>query len=92
MHPKKSSVLFVCQRLAERGLALFLCTARHDALGDALGHVDVVAGLHGILAAALRFAAQVGGVTEHIGQRNERIDLLRAAAGLGTLDLAARCV
>ena len=55
-------------------------------------HLDVYkiqAGLHGILAAALRFSAQVGGVTEHIGQRNERIDLLRAAAGLGALDLAA---
>ena len=35
-----------------------------------------------VLAAALRAGAQVGRVAEHLSQRNEGVDLLRAAARL----------
>ena len=44
-------------------------------------------GLHRVLAAALRAGAEVSRVAEHLSQRNESVDLLRAAAGLEALDL-----
>ena len=39
-------------------------------------------GLHRVLATALRAGAEVSRVAEHFSQRNESVDLLRAAAGL----------
>ena len=39
-------------------------------------------GLHRVLAAALRAGAEVSRVAEHLSQRNESVDLLRAVAGL----------
>ena len=44
-------------------------------------------GLHRVLATALRAGAEVSRVAEHLSQRNESVDLLRAAAGLEALDL-----
>ena len=49
-------------------------------------------GLHRVLAAALRAGAEVSRVAEHLSQRNESVDLLRAAAGLEALDLTAAAV
>ena len=46
-------------------------------------------GLHRVLATALRAGAEVSRVAEHLSQRNESVDLLRAAAGLEALDLTS---
>ena len=43
---------------------------------------------HGVLAPALGFAPQIGGVTEHLGQRHVGVDLGGAVAGNHTQDAA----
>ena len=48
-----------------------------------------MARLHGELAAALRPRAEVGRIAEHLGKRNEAVDLLRAVALRQTLNIAA---
>src|SRR5699024_10764898 len=63
-----------------------------DLIPDVLGDLDIVAGLHGVLAAALGAGAQISGVAEHLAQRHEGVDLLGAGAGLKALDLAAAAV
>ena len=59
---------------------------------QALGQLDVVAGLHGVLTAALSAGTQVGSVAEHLGQGHHCIDLLSAGAHLVTLDLTTAAV
>ena len=64
----------------------------HDLVRDILGHLLVIGRLHGILAAALGLAAQVGRITEHFAQRDLRGDAGGAVLGLLVLDLAAAAV
>ena len=63
-----------------------------DLFLNALRDLDVVRGLHRVLTASLRAGTEVGGIAEHLGEGNERIDLLRAVAGLEALDLTAAAV
>ena len=58
-------------------------------LGLGLGQLGVVAGLHGVVAASLRLAAQVGGVAEHLRQRHVGVDLDRTGTGDLTQNVAA---
>src|SRR5882724_3642276 len=45
-----------------------------DLLGDARRHLGVRVELHAVVRPALRLAAQVTDVTEHLGQRDESLD------------------
>ena len=63
-----------------------------DLFLNALRDLDVVRGLHRVLTTSLRAGTEVGGIAEHLGEGNERIDLLRAGAGLEALDLTAAAV
>src|SRR5699024_7612510 len=56
---------------------------------ERLGQLNEVAGLHAVIRAALRLAAQVRSVTEHRGQRNVRAYYRGAVADVRAGDLAA---
>ena len=58
-------------------------------VGKILGKLHIVAGFHGELAAALRARTEVGGIAEHLGQRNIAVDLVRAVACFQRPDGAA---
>ena len=73
-------------------MLIILLSLGHNALGDVLGNLDIAVRLHNVLTASLCLGAEVVGVTEHLGERNESGDLLRTEAGFLTLYLsAARC-
>src|SRR5919198_4423249 len=77
---------------ARRSWPLSLLLAAHagdDLLRDALGHLGVVAEVHGRSGPALRHRAQVGGVAEHLRERDVGPDHLCVAARLELLDAAA---
>ncbi|CAN4031196.1 Fe-S cluster assembly scaffold protein NifU, partial [Dysosmobacter welbionis] len=59
-------------------LRLGLIAGLHDLIPDILRDLHVVAGLHGVLAAALGAGAQIGGIAEHLGQGHVGVDLLGA--------------
>ena len=65
-----------------------LGAASNDLVGNVLGNRLVVRRLHDILATALGLGTQVGGVAEHLSQRNESVDTLSACHCLHALDLA----
>ena len=69
-----------------------LGAASNDLVGNVLGHRLVVRRLHDILATALRLGTQVGGVAEHLSQRNERVDTLGASHCLHALDLTTASI
>ena len=58
------------------------CGSRTILSRDVLRDLHVVAGLHGVLAAALGAGAQIGGIAEHLGQGHVGVDLLGAGTGL----------
>src|SRR6266571_2825805 len=63
-----------------------------DLLGDARRHLGVGVELHAVIRPALRPAAQVAYVAEHLGQRDGRLDDPDPIALLHGLDLAAAAV
>ena len=69
-----------------------LGAACDDLISDVLRHRLVVRRLHDILATALSLGTQVGGVAEHLSQRNESVDTLSACHCLHALDLATASV
>ena len=71
---------------------LSLGAASNDLVGNVLGNRLVVRRLHDILATALGLGTQVGGVAEHLSQRNESVDTLSACHCLHALDLATASV
>src|SRR3954465_7526196 len=60
-----------------------------DLARDRLGHVFVTVELHRERSPTLAHRAQVGGVSEHLGERDTGIDLLTALDLLQVLDAAA---
>ena len=60
-----------------------------DGVGQVLVELDIMARLHGELTAALCPRTEVGCVAEHLGQRDEAVDLLCAAALCQAGDRAA---
>ena len=69
-----------------------LGAASNDLVGNVLGHRLVVRRLHDILATALGLGTQVGGVAEHLSQRNESVDTLRTCHCFHALDLATASI
>src|SRR5918994_1868755 len=67
----------------------FLCLCSDELRGDPLRDVLVALELHRERGPTLRHRTQVGGVTEHLGQRNHCLDRLCVAAGLEVLHPAA---
>src|ERR1700742_4214340 len=63
-----------------------------DLLGDARRHLGVRVELHAVVRPALRLAAQVTDVTEHLGQRDESLDHPGPGSFLHGLDLTAPAV
>src|SRR4051794_5653775 len=61
----------------------------NDLFGDGFRGRLVVVERHGVGGATLRGGPEVGGVAEHLGQRNHGGDDLRSCAGLHTHDPAA---
>ena len=59
-------------------------TSLDQLVGLALRQLGVVAGLHGVVAAALGLGTQVGGVAEHLGQRNVGVDVWKAKRRLNS--------
>src|SRR5919199_5906983 len=60
-----------------------------DLLGDVPGNLGVGVELHGVDGPALRLAAQVADVAEHLRERDDGADDLGAARVLHRLDLPA---
>src|SRR5271157_2943179 len=56
-------------------------------VGDRGGRLGIVRKMHSEVAAALRAAAQIGRVTEHLRERHLHADDVTSRAGLGTLNL-----
>ena len=69
-----------------------LGAACDDLISDVLRHRLVVRRLHDILATALSLGTQVGGVAEHLSQRNECVDTLGASHCLHALDLTTASI
>src|SRR5215471_17022549 len=63
-----------------------------DLLGDARRHLGVGVELHAVVRPALRLAAQVPDVTEHLRQRDESLDHSGPGSFLHGLNLAAAAV
>src|SRR5271168_4713817 len=61
-------------------------------LRQRIGHFRVVRKVHGEVCAALRAAAQIGGVTKHLRKRNFRANHVYTGAILGTLNRRAPAV
>ena len=64
----------------------------HDLVGNALGNLLILIRLHGVLATALGLGTQVGGVAEHLGQRNHSSHAGGTVLRLLVGDLAAAAV
>src|SRR5215469_1814005 len=64
----------------------------HDFLGHRAGRLFIPREMHRKRCAALRVRAHVGGVAEHLSQRNHRLDYLRSGAMLNALDPSAAAV
>src|ERR1700724_504625 len=62
---------------------------RDHFLGDRRRGLGVVREMHGKACPSLGAAADVGGIPEHLGKRHLDANHIRAAAALGSLDLAA---
>ena len=69
--------------------AVGLRAGLHDLIPDILRDLHVVAGLHGVLAAALGAGAQVSGVAEHLAQGHQGADGLGAGAGNAQAEVVA---
>src|SRR5437879_11013887 len=74
-------------------LVLLSCCASgglgHDFFGNRSGRLGVVRKVHGEACAALRAAAQVGGVAEHLGQRHLGAAILIAITRFPTVRVRA---
>src|SRR5436309_2430406 len=70
-------------------LGYFALRLVHDFVRDAARHFFVLAEVHREGAASLRAGPQLGGIAEHLRQRNHCLNNLGSAQNLGTLETAA---